>query len=140
MHYSLFEKILWDVFCVRNCWDILKLRLVQSRKIKTDTQLTFEQCGGLGTTPPHKRKLDCPRLWFCILWFNRPWIMHVCSYLFLKKSTYKWTCQVQLHIVQGSTVHNMVQWLFKEKKFLTLCGTIPTSTERISTSILNLMM
>ena len=52
----------------------------------------------ISTVPSH--------LWFHIHGFNQLWIMWYCStYLLKKKSAYKWTCAVQTHVVQGSTVY-----------------------------------
>ena len=44
-----------------------------------------------------------PYLWFHSHGFNQPQNMQCCMYL-LKNVLYKWTCAVQTHVVQGSTV------------------------------------
>ena len=42
-----------------------------------------------------------------ILRFNQPRIVQSCSFWYWKKSTCRWNHQVQIHIIQGSTVYSL---------------------------------
>lgn len=74
-------------------------------------QLTLEQCGVQGGPSP-QWKMMCEVRRICSSLVSvvthpqiQPTTGHaVLWYLLLKKSVRKWTCAVQMHVVQGATV------------------------------------